>query len=162
LSLPQDPVQPTISTRALTRAVILLLAVWNAFAGLVLLAIHGASSGSLGAGVEDEAGQRLVGAHLLVLVPAYVLIAWRPERYRGFLWLPYVAQTAVVLVLAYNLVSGDTDIGDGILSLLVGAFFLATLAFLWITEQRTSARLRMEMEEESARRRAAGEGGEAE
>jgi hypothetical protein len=134
----------TVSIRVLTRVVILLIAVWNTFAGLVLVAFHGASSGALGAGVEDQAGQRLLGVHMLILVPAYLLLAWRPERSHAFQWLPYAAQVGVTVVLGYNLLSRDTKFSDGILAFVVGLIFVVLLVFLWITEQRTLARLQME------------------
>jgi hypothetical protein len=142
------PPQATVSIRVLTRVVILLVAAWNSVAGLVLVAFHGASSGALGAGVEDEAGQRLLGVHLLILVPAYLLIAWKPERYQGFQWLPYAGQVGATVVVAYNLLSGDTKVSDGILALAIGVIFVVLLSFLWITEQRTLARLQMEAQEQ--------------
>ena len=125
---------------------ILLVAVWDTVAGLVLLAFHGASSGALGAGLEDEAAQRLLGAHLLVLVPAYFLLAWKLERYQGLLWLPFGAQAAFVLVSGYNMLQGDTAVGDAILAFAVSLIFVALLSFLWVTEQRTVARLKADIE----------------
>jgi hypothetical protein len=144
-SSPQS--QATVSTELLTRIVILLVAVWDAFAGMVLLAFHGASTGALGAGVTDEAGQRLLGAHLLVLVPLYALIALRLQSYRGLFWLPFAAQSAVVLVVGYNMLKGDTDFGDGILAFAVSLIFVALLGFVWITERRTTALLQMEQQQ---------------
>ena len=144
----QDGASPlaeaTISTRLLTRIVTLLVALWSLFAGVVLVAAGGSGASALGAGVEDRAGQRLVGAHLLILVPAYLLLVWQPERFKAFTWLPYAAQMAVVLVVGYDILSGETDFGDGILALAVGLIFVALLGFLWITEQRTEARLKLE------------------
>ena len=134
----------TISTRLLTRVIILLVAVWSMVAGVVLVGFHGASSGSLGAGVSDDAGQRLVGAHLLVLVPAYLLLAWRPGRYSSFLWLPFGAQLAVALTVGYSILNGETDFGDGILAFAVSAIFVALLAFVWVSEQRTVANAKYE------------------
>ena len=134
----------TISTHILTRLVIILIALWSLVAGLVLLAFHGASAGAVGAGVTDEAGQRLVGAHLLVLVPAYLLLAWRLDRYRAFLWLPFAAQLSLALVVTYSIVIGETSFGDGILAVAVGTIFVALLAFLWVSEQRTFARTKLE------------------
>ncbi len=135
--------ETTVSTRLLVRFVIVLIAMWSFAAGLVLIAFQGSSSGALGAGVTDTAGQRLVGAHLLVLVPAYLLIALRPERYQAFFWLPFAAQAAVVLVVGYDIVSGETAFGDGILPVAVGLIFIALLSFLWVTEQRSKARAKM-------------------
>lgn len=146
--MPAEAPRPeaTVSTELITRVVILLVAVWDAVAGLVLLAFHGASTGALGAGVEDQAGQRLLGAHLLVLVPVYAMLAWRPQRFLPMLWLPFAAQAAVVLVIGYNMLLGDTDFGDGVLAFVVSLIFVTLLAFLWVTEQRTVARLKSEQD----------------
>lgn len=126
------------------RVLVLLVAVWSFVAGIVLLAFHGASAGALGAGVADEAGQRLVGAHLLLLVPAYLLIAWRPERCKPFLWLPFAGQLALALTVGYSILAGETDFGDGILAFAVGAIFVVLLAFVWVSEQRAIARAKFE------------------
>ncbi len=138
----------TVSTQLLWRVVIILIAVWDSVAGLVLLAFRGASTGALGAGLEDHAAQRLLGVHLLVLVPVYLHLAWRPERYRGLLWLPFAAQAGVVLVIGYNMVLGQTEVGDGALAFAVSLIFSALLAFLWVTEQRTLARMKADAEME--------------
>jgi hypothetical protein len=94
--------------------------------------------------VEDEAGKRLLGVHLLILVPVYLLLAFRLQRYLALLWLPIAAQASVVLVIGYNMLKGDTKFGDGILAFAVSLIFVALLGFLWITERRTAARLQME------------------
>src|SRR3990172_4782519 len=134
----------TISTHILTRLVIVLTALWSLVAGLVLLAFHGASAGALGAGVTDQAGQRLVGAHLLVLVPAYLLLAWRPERHQSLLWLPFAGQLALALTVGYSILAGETRFGDGILAFAVGAIFVVLLGFVWMSEQRAVARAKFE------------------
>jgi hypothetical protein len=141
------PPEPQVSTQVLIRIVIALLAVWTAIAGLVLLAFQGSSSGALGAGTEDEAAQRLLGAHLLVLVPVYLLLAWRPQRFILLMWLPFVAQAVSVLVIGYNMLEGDTAVGDGILAFTVSVIFVALLGYLWVADQRTLARMRLEAEE---------------
>ena len=135
--------QAAISTRLLIRIIIALIAIWSLISGLVLVAFHGASTGALGAGVSDRTAQRLFGAHLLVLTPAYLLIAWRPERYEAFAWLPFAAQLATVLTVGYSILIGDTDFSDGILAVAVGAIFVALLSFVWVTERRTVARNRL-------------------
>jgi len=134
----------TISTRILTRILVFLVAVWSFLAGIVLVAFHGASSGALGAGVTDDAGQRLVGAHLLVLVPAYLVIAWRPERHQSLLWLPFAGQLALALTVGYSILAGETRFGDGILAFAVGAIFVVLLGFVWMSEQRAVARAKFE------------------
>jgi hypothetical protein len=74
----------------------------------------------------------------------YLLLAWRPERYRACS--AAVAQAGVVLVVGYNMLVGETEVGDGLLAFAVSLIFSAVLAFLWITEQRTVARLKAEAE----------------
>src|SRR3954449_5239237 len=128
-----------ISTRLLTRLIVLLIAIWSFAAGLVLLGFASAGGGALGAGIADPAGQRLVGAHLLLLTPVYALMVWRPERYQLLLWLPLAAQTALSLTVAYNIIAGDTSFKDGILSSAISAIFAGCLTFVWITEQRSMA-----------------------
>jgi hypothetical protein len=142
--------EASIGTRLLTRLLIILVAVWSLVAGIVLVAFHGASSGALGAGVADEAGQRLVGAHLLVLAPVYLLIAWHIERYQGLIWLPVTGQLAVVLAVGYSIVTGATDFEDGILALLVSAIFATLLGYVWVTEQRSNANLELDDEQDQS------------
>jgi hypothetical protein len=139
--------QATVSTDLLTRIVILMVALWDGAAGLVLVGFQGTSTGALGAGVEDPAGQRLLGAHLLVLVPAFVIIAVRLQRYAGLLWLPFASQAVVALVVGYNMLEGDTSLGNGILAFAVSLIFVTLLGFLWVTEQRTTARLQLEAQQ---------------
>jgi hypothetical protein len=128
-----------ISTRLLTRIIILLVAIWSLITGVVLVFFQGAAAGALGAGVTDQAGQRLVGAHLLVLTPVYLLIAWHPERYQGILWLPFAGQMAVFFAVGYGILSGNIEFGDGILPVAVAAIFMGLLGFIWISEQRSLA-----------------------
>lgn len=125
------------------RMVVGLIAIWSLLAGLVLVFFHGSGSGALGAGVVDSSGQRLAGAHMLVLVPVYVLIALKPERYPMLPWLPFAGQAAVFFSVGYSILSGATDFGDGILPVAVSGIFLALLGFIWITEQRAIAHERM-------------------
>jgi hypothetical protein len=133
-----------ISTRILTRVIILLVAVWSLLCGLVMVGFQGAGSGALGAGVTDAAGQRLVGAHLLLLTPAYLLLAWRPDRYSAFLWLPFAGQLVVALTVGYSILTGDTDFGDGVLPVAVGGIFVVLLGFVWVSEQRSIAQAKLE------------------
>jgi hypothetical protein len=133
-----------ISTRILTRIIVSLIAAWSLVYGFVLLFFHSASTGALGAGVEDTAGQRLVGAHMLLLVPVYILIAWHPERYPMLHWLPFGGQLAVFFAVGYSMLSGTIGVSDGILPVAVSAIFLGLLAFIWITEQRAVAKAKLE------------------
>jgi hypothetical protein len=147
MDMNQQPIA-TISTRLLTRIVIALIAFWSLLAGIVLVGFRGSASGALGAGIADDAGQRLVGAHLLLLVPAYLLIAWRIDRYASFIWLPIAHQFAVVIAVGYSILNGDTEFGDGILAVTVGIIFIILLGFILISEQRTLADMKLEMADE--------------
>jgi hypothetical protein len=144
-----EPITPpvhgdtTISTRILMRIVVGMIAIWSLLAGLVLVFFHGSGSGALGAGVVDSSGQRLAGAQMLVLVPVYVLIALKPERYPMLPWLPFAGQAAVFFSVGYSILSGATDFGDGILPVAVSGIFLGLLGFIWISEQRAIAHERM-------------------
>jgi hypothetical protein len=142
------PEETSISTTVLTRLLIALIAVWSLVAGLVLVFFQGTGSGSLGAGVEDIAGQRLLGAHLIVLAPLYALIAWRGNQYRGLFWLPFASQLAVFFAVGYSILIGDTEFGDGMVAVTVSAIFLGLLSFVWISEQRTLARIRLQEDED--------------
>ncbi len=146
---PTPPPDTSISTSVLTRILIALIAVWSLLAGLTLVFFQGTGSGALGAGVADVAGQRLLGAHFLVLAPVYILIAWRSQNYQGLFWFPFLAQLAVFFAIGYAILNGDTDFGDGVLPVTISAIFIALLSFVWITEQRGLARMRLD-EEESA------------
>src|SRR5262245_38525475 len=103
--------EATISTKLLMRIVIVLVACWTVIGGVLLIGFHGAATGALVAGVNDQAGQRLLGGHLLVLAFAYLVLAWRIERYGAFLWLPFAGQLAVVLVVSYSMLKGETSFG---------------------------------------------------
>ena len=64
----------TISARLLIRLIVALIALWSLASGLVLVGFQGTGSGALGAGISDSAGQRLLGAPLLVLAPAFLTV----------------------------------------------------------------------------------------
>jgi hypothetical protein len=130
--------EATIGARLLIRLLLVQTAVWSLVAGIVLVGFQGAGADALGAGVADEPGQRLAGAHLLVLAPAYVLMAWHTDRYNGLLWLPIAAQFAVVLAVGYSIVNGATDFEDGVIAAVVSGMLGLLLAFAWVTEQRGS------------------------
>lgn len=134
----------SISSGLLMRLIVFLIAVWSLVAGLALTMFHGSSAAALGAGVADEAGQRLAGAHMLVLVPLYLLIAWRPQRYGSLLWLPFFAQAAVFLAVGYSMLGGETDVADGVLAVSVSGMLAGALGFVWISRQRSSAQQQYE------------------
>jgi hypothetical protein len=139
--------ETSISTQLLTRILTGLIAVWSLLAGVALVFFQGSGSSALGAGVSDVAGQRLLGAHLIVLAPVYGLLALRSERYQGLLWLPFASQLAVFFAVGYSILNGDTEFGDGVIAIAVSAIFIVLMGFVWITEQRTLARIRLEEEE---------------
>ena len=137
----QEIPDATISTRQLMRIIILLISLWSFTAGMVLLAFP--SSDALGAGLADRAGQRLIGIHLVLFSPIYLMIAAKQEQYGGLVWLPIAGQTCLALTVAYNIISGDTDFKDGALATLISLIFAGLLSCIWITEQRTIARNKM-------------------
>ena len=110
--------------------ILILLTVWTAFSGLVLLFFPDSAEATIGGG-QGAAAQRLLGVHVLVLAPFYGLLALNRERYRMLLWVPYAVQTAVVVVTVLNIITGDLDFVDGLLPLTVAATFLTLLVFIW-------------------------------
>jgi hypothetical protein len=110
-----------------------LLALWTVFSGLALAFFQGAGAATIGGGFEGgegEAAQRLLGVHLLVLAPIYGLLAWDPQRFRLLLWVPYVAQGGVVLATLFDIVTGDRDLQDGLLPLIVASVFFVLLLYV--------------------------------
>jgi hypothetical protein len=139
--------EASISTALLLRIITALIAAWSLLAGIALVFFQGSSSGALGAGVADVAGQRLLGAHLIVLAPVYAVIAWRHDQYKGLAWLPLASQLCVFLSVSYSIMAGDTEFGDAFVAVAVSAIFIGLFAFVSITEQRALARARFEAEE---------------
>jgi len=129
----QDPESEPASRAAVARALLLLITAWSLLAGLALLA---AGEGALA--LADDAGQRLVGAHMLVLTPLYFLIAWKPDRYWSLIWVPLFAQAAMFFSVAYSMLVGDTGFTDGILAVVVSGVLAGLLGFVWISEQRAT------------------------
>ena len=126
---PETPAGMINADRAL-QLLLILLTIWTGFSGLVLLFFPGSAEATIGGG-QGQAAQRLLGVHVLVLAPIYGLLAWKRARYQTLLWIPYVVQTAVVVVTALNMVTGDLDFVDGLLPLTVAATFLTLLVFVW-------------------------------
>lgn len=137
----------SISTQLLSRILTGLIAIWSLLAGVALVFFQGSGSSALGAGVTDIAGQRLLGAHLIILAPVYALLAWHSDRYQGLLWLPFASQLAVFFAVGYGILVGQTEFGDGVIAISVSGIFIGLMGFVWITEQRTLARIRFEEEE---------------
>jgi hypothetical protein len=128
-----------ISSRNALRLVLALLAVWTMMSALALTFFQDASAATIGGGLkggEGEAAQRLLGVHLFVLAPLYGLLAWDPERFRLLMWVPYVAQTGVVIVTAFDIATGDRSFQTAALPLFVSAVFLALLLFATFAGRR--------------------------
>ncbi len=127
----QDSAIAVISAYGAFRVLIILLAIWTFFAGFSLLT-HALSVLSFGGSKGGTSAGRVVGGHLLVLVPIYGLIAWRRDEYRMLLWVPYAAQLAVILPTLWDLfISRDRSFGDGALMLIVSLIFFVLLVYFW-------------------------------
>lgn len=133
---PEPPTVSVISAAGALRVLLVLLAVWTAFSGLSLTIFQGVNTATLAGGLEDEAAQRLLGVHLLALVPVYLVLAWRPQQYRFLLWLPYAVQAGVVVATAYDVIAGNRDLQDGALPLIVAGIFLALLVYVWTMQRQ--------------------------
>jgi hypothetical protein len=120
-----DDAISVVSAYGAFRLLLILIAIWSFFAGFSLLTQGFAA---LSFGGQDEAAERVIGAHMIVLAPIYALIAWRRSEYRYFIWVPYAGQLAIILPALWELVFGDFD---GALLLVVSIIFLALLVYVW-------------------------------
>jgi hypothetical protein len=119
-----------VSAYGAFRLLLGLLAVWSFFAGFALLT---QALGQLSFGGQEEAAERVIGAHMIMLAPVYGLIAWRRSDYRLLIWIPYAAQLAFIIPLSWELLSdGETD---GALLLVVSIIFLALLVYVWTSSR---------------------------
>ena len=122
-----------ISAQGALRMVIGLLAMWTLLSGLALTFFQDARAATIGGGLEGgegEAAQRLLGVHLLVLAPIYVLLAWDPRRFQLLLWVPYAAQGGVVAATVFDLLTTSRGL-DGALPLFVATTFRVLLLYVW-------------------------------
>lgn len=122
----RDEDDALVSAQATFRLLLILLAVWTFFAGFSMLT---QGVGALSFGRDDASAERVIGAHMLMLVPLYALLAWRRREYRMLLWVPYAAQVAVILPVLWELLFGDGD-ADGLLLFIVAAIFLSLLVYV--------------------------------
>jgi hypothetical protein len=122
-----------VSVGAARRLVLLLLAFWTAVWGSSLLLA--ANAGSLSAGIDEHAAQRLLGIHVLILAPVYALLGWNPSKYRVFLWVPYASQAGITLVTLFSF-------KDAVLPFVVAVIFLALLVFLWQAGRKPASAIR--------------------
>lgn len=131
-----EPARPAAATRlepdvlpasGVYRAAIILLAVWTIFAGLALVT-QGVPALSLGA---NDAAERIIGSQMLMLVPIYALIVWRPDENRLLRWIPYAAQLSIILPFFWDtLITGEHTFTDGALLFIAAAVFLGVLVYL--------------------------------
>lgn len=119
-----------ISAYGAFRVLLILLAIWTFIEGFALFT-GGIEALTLGG--EDRAAERIVGAHMIVLAPVYGLLAWRRDRYRLLIWIPYAAQLAIIVPLAWSLVIDDGGRFDGFLLLIVSIIFLVLLVYFWVS-----------------------------
>lgn len=124
-----DNAVAVVSAYGAFRLLLMLLAAWSFFAGFSLLT---QGVGALSFGGQDQAAERAVGAHMIVLAPVYALIGWRRAEYRYFVWIPYAAQLAIIVPAFWGFVfDGPSD--DGLLLLLVSIIFFVLLVYLWMS-----------------------------
>jgi hypothetical protein len=121
-----------VSAYGAFRVLLLLLAAWTFFAGFSLLT---RGLGAISFGGDDQAAERVVGAHMLVLAPIYLLIAWRRADFRVLIWVPFAGLLAVILPSLWELVYGDFDAA---LLLTVSIIFLALLVYVWASSRPAS------------------------
>lgn len=129
-----EPAEAVISAQNALRLLLALLAIWSFFSGLALIFFQANADATIGGGLdggEGTAAQRLLGVHILVLTPIYVLLAMDPTRYRLLLWVPYAAQGGVVAVTLFDIATGKRDFLDGALPLIVASIFLVLLVYVW-------------------------------
>jgi hypothetical protein len=139
-----EPVKPeaTINAQSALRLLLVLLAIWTFFSGLALTFFQDAAAATIGGGLggsEGSAAQRLLGVQLMVLGPVYGMLAWEPERFRPLLWAPYAAQGGMVAVTLFDIATGDRDLSDGVLPLIVATFFFVMLVYVTFASQRQEA-----------------------
>jgi hypothetical protein len=114
-----------ISAYGAFRVLLVMLTLWTFFEGFALLT-GGLSALSFGG--NDRTAERVVGAQMIVFVPAYVMLAWRRDQYRLLIWMPYAAQLAVIVPTAWALLRGDYH---GVLMLVVSLTFFVLLFYFW-------------------------------
>jgi hypothetical protein len=131
---PSRPTQPpatrqeavaVISAYGAFRLLVILLAVWSFIEGFALFT---GSFDALTLGGKDRTAEQIIGAQMMVLVPVYGLLVWQRDRYRLLIWVPYVAQLAIILPLTWAVLRGHTD---GILLLFVSLVFFILLFYFW-------------------------------
>jgi hypothetical protein len=129
---PARPGPEVVPASGVYRAAIIFLGIWTIFAGLALVT-QGVPALSLGA---DDAAERIIGSQMLMLVPIYALIVWRPDENRLLRWIPYAAQLSIILPFFWDsLITGEHDFTNGALLFVASVVFLGVLIYV-----RASAR----------------------
>ncbi len=101
------------------------LAIWTGLNALALLFSQGNVTKALAGGLNDHAGQHLLGVQFLLLAIVYGAIARRP----GWLeWLPLVAEWLIAAVLAYDWLAGHRNFGATAVAMLMALAFALLLA----------------------------------
>lgn len=139
---PEERPQGMISAAGALRLLLILLAIWTLFSGLALIFFQDGADATIAGGFEGDQGaaaQRLIGVHLLVLAALYGLLVWKPEQYAGLMWVPYAAQTGVVFVTIWDLLSGDRNFTGGVLPLIVAIVFLVLFLYVWRAGRQEAA-----------------------
>lgn len=122
----QDDAVAVVSAYGAYRVLVVLLAIWTFFAGFALLT-QGVTALSFGG--QDAGAERVIGAHMLMLVPLYVLLAWKRAEYGRLVWIPYAAQLAVILPTGWTWLT-DGDLDEGVLLFMIASIFLALLLYV--------------------------------
>jgi hypothetical protein len=134
---PRPPAQPgathgdavaLISAYGAFRLLIILLAIWSFVEGFALFTGRVDALTLGGNSYSEGVAEQVIGAHMIVLVPLYVLLAWQRDRYRTLLWVPYASQLAIILPLALSALRGHSG---GIALLIVSVIFFSLLVYLW-------------------------------
>jgi hypothetical protein len=95
---PRDDAVTVISAYGAFRLLLILMAIWSFFEGFALFFGQGG------------------------------LLAWRRERYRALMWIPYAAQLAMILPLGISLLRLQNV---GILLFVVSLVFFSLLVYFW-------------------------------
>ena len=134
---PSEPPQPAsarddsvavISAYGAFRLLLILMAIWSFFEGCALFFGLGGALTLGGSGKHQRVAEEIIGAQMIVLVPVYGLLAWRRDRYRSLMWIPYAAQLAMIIPLGISLLRFQNV---GVLLLVVSIVFFSLLVYFW-------------------------------
>ena len=124
----RDDAVAVISAYGAFRLLLILMAIWSFFEGFALFFGRGDALTLGGSGPEARVAEEIIGAHMILLVPVYGLLAWRRDRYRALMWIPYAAQLAMILPLGISLLRFQNV---GVLLLVVSLVFFSLLVYFW-------------------------------